>query len=245
MKACCFWIATLACYGVWVASSGQAVCQSEVGTGSPVVASMSHRARYGNADMEDAFRGDEAGRRPGEGGLVVRSDVRRIVVSSGRCTGMTQSEAQAELEKVMAEQRAKQLCQLAWDCAGIRLTPAEVVAEWSWLSQQAGVQERVTRELCEARDYGWIAQRDMEISLPYAVLAHWTARLQSRSVYRWQRFLMAAAGSVVGLIVALAVAIFLDRKTGGYYREVIVVGVLVMLALLGAAFWVGVVGSVL
>lgn len=233
-----FWMVTAIAIA-WLTLGAQALPESAAER-VPSIAAISREVSSDQGTAEEGSP-DERGKthRTAEVDAMPRSDVLRILVDSGRCVGMTKAEAEAEMEKALTQQRAERLRQLAWDFARVRLGSAEVVLEWAWLLQHPGVTEQVIEDLCESRDYGWMAERQVVIHLPYQVLINWTSRLQDRGIQRWQTRLLAAAGTLLIAILAIGVAVVLDHRTGGYYRGVIVVGVFVTMGLLGAAYWIG------
>lgn len=239
------WIIAVMSCGAWLAIGGQVLSQTPAEKGyRPTPASSAVSGDAGTTE-EDFSSQEGKANSPMETRGMPRSDVLRIVVSSGRCVGLTKSEAEAEMEKALTQQRAERLRRLSWDFARVRLSFAEVVQQWAWLLEQPGVEERVIDDLCEPREYGWVAERQVVIELPYQVLTSWTSRLQDRGIRRWQSRLLAAAGTILGTILAIVLAIVLDHRTGGYYRGVIVVGVFVTMGLLGAAFWIGLLWKVI
>jgi len=163
---------------------------------------------------------------------------RRLVIVTGRCPGVTQADAESEAERVATQKRIEIVRQMAQELVGADLSPSAVVTEWAWLTSQPGVTQKAKKS-CDVRDYGWIAEQEITVTIPYSVLSEWSARLKAYRAWYWQRRVLAAVGTIVSTVVALMVMVGLDRTTRGYYRGLIVTVVLLVLACVVSAIWIG------
>lgn len=164
-------------------------------------------------------------------------DIRTLVVSSGRCPGLSEVEAQAEAEKVLNRKMAEALQDLAREWAGIRLSTSQALLEWAWLLGQPGVNQEVKRS-CVLKEYGWVAEQETRLSLPNDVLGQWTGRLKQQAAVRWQVRLAGGLASLVLFISGLIGMVVLDRWTKGYHRGLVVGGLSLGMAIVLIAIWV-------
>lgn len=161
---------------------------------------------------------------------------RELVVTSGRCTGLTKLEAQTTAEKQAERAMAQALQELAGQWGEVRIGAAQALREWTWLLGQPGVRQNVERTAA-AKDYGWVAEQKITLQIPYEVLSQWSARLRTRQAMRWRGILAGSIATVVVPILGLGAMVVLDRWTRGYYRGLVVSVVLLAMGVPLAALW--------
>ncbi|MCS7237735.1 MAG: hypothetical protein NZ899_05625 [Thermoguttaceae bacterium] len=161
---------------------------------------------------------------------------RTIVVSSGRCPGLTEVEAQTDAEAEASKRLAAALQELARQFAGVSLSSPQALNEWTWLASQPGVKQDVKRT-CQARDYGWVAEHEVSLFIPPHVLGQWATRLVNQASLRWQARLIGALGTILVSGAGLTLMIAIDRWTRGYYRALVVCGVMGGLVTVIAFLW--------
>ena len=162
---------------------------------------------------------------------------RRLVIVTGRCPGLTQADAEREAERVATEKHKEMVRQMAQELAGVDLSPSAVVTEWAWLISQPGVTQRV-KKTSDVRDYGWIAEQEVTVTIPYSVLSEWSARLKAYRARYWQKRLLALMATIASTVLAVVAMVGLDRMTRGYYRGLIVTMVILVLACVASAIWI-------
>lgn len=162
---------------------------------------------------------------------------RRLVIVTGRCPGVTQADAESEAERVATEKRIELVRQMARELAGADLSSSAVVTEWAWLTSQPGVTQKV-KKTSDVRDYGWIAEQEITVTIPYSVLSEWSVRLKAYRAWYWQKRVAASVATIASAVLAVVAMVGLDRMTRGYYRGLVVTVVLLVLACVVSAIWI-------
>lgn len=187
--------------------------------------------------VEASGKGEQNISRPIQGKKSSQTDGRQLVITTGRCVGLTQADAESEAERVATENRIKVLRQMARELAGAELSSSAVMTEWAWLTSQPGVTQEATKT-SDVKDYGWIAEQEITVTIPYSVLSEWSARLKAYRAWYWQKRLLALAGTIASAVLAVVAMVGLDRMTRGYYRGLIVTMVMLLLACVASAIWI-------
>nr|BAL53276.1 hypothetical protein HGMM_F06C06C21 [uncultured Planctomycetota bacterium] len=191
----------------------------------------------GEIPVEASGKGEQNLSRPIEAKKSSQTDGRQLVITTGRCVGLTQADAESEAERTATENRIKVLRQMARELAGAELSSSAVVTEWAWLTSQPGVTQKVTKA-SNVKDYGWTAEQEITVTIPYSVLSEWSARLKAYRAWYWQKRLLAVAGTIASAVLAVVAMVGLDRMTRGYYRGLVVTVVLLILACVVSAIWI-------
>ena len=142
---------------------------------------------------------------------------RTLWATSGRCVGLDRQAACREAQAKARQQLLVRLNALAAQLGGRPLRAEQLLREQLWLVRQSGVEAQSDLTV-EDRPYGPVAEKRIALKIPPAVVAEWSRRLAEQDRRRTGRLLCGAGGTLIGWLAAMALVVWLDRATGGYYR---------------------------